>query len=311
MRKRTYSLLLGLGIGLMIALISSILVYYFFGVKNVAQIKKKYEVLTEQYNDSNMRNAYMFAHDVQMDQKIDISDLISIKLPSKYEFTSLVQDPKEIEEILASVDISKGAILQKEMIHSELEIQNDLREFEFQGLQMPINMRRGDYVDIRVSFPSGLDFVVLSKKKVIEILKVGNEDHFTEYCILYLDTDEILRLKSAIVDAYINEGTYLYSTIYVKPDKQKAIEITYPVNENVRKIIQDDPNIVSRAMKALDIEKRKLLDESLQSAKENVDWNKELKSREKPQKNEEERVENYLEQQIEEDVKNEIEQEQR
>lgn len=280
MRKRTYSLLLGLGIGIMIAIISSVVVYYVFGVRQVAEMKREYENLTRQYREENMMDAYMVIRDIPMDNSVDISFLEKIKLPSKYEFRTLIQSEEELEGALANVDISTGAILHREMIGFKSDIPDDLREFELQGLQMPINMKHGDYVDVRVSFPSGLDFLVLSKKKVIDILKVGEEDHFVEYCIFNLDTDEILRLKSAIVDAYINEGTHLYSTIYVEPDKQKAAEITYPVNENVRKIIQDDPNIVKIAMKSLDEGKRKILDESLSDKKENVDWNRETKGRE-------------------------------
>lgn len=283
MRKRTYSLLLGLGIGLVIALVSSLAVYYVFGVRQVEQVKLEYENLTRQYVEENMRDAYRVVKEIQMDEAIELSHLERIKLPSEYEFSSLIKSQDELEGTLANVKISPGAILQKEMIGFKSEIPDDLREFELQGLQMPIHMKRGDYVDVRVSFSSGLDFLVLSKKKVIDILKVGDEENFEEYCIFNLDTDEILRLKSAVVDAYINEGTQLYSTIYVVPDKQKAAEITYPVNENVRKIIQDDPNIVKIAMKSLDENKRKILDESLVDKREDVDWNRQMKGREIPQ----------------------------
>lgn len=287
MRKRTFSLLLGLGIGLMIALVSSLTVYYVFGVRKLAQIGLEYENLTRKYMEDNMRDAYRVVKEIQMDEVIDLSKLERIKLPSEYEFSSLIESEEQLRGTLANVNISVGAILQREMIGFKSDIPDDLREYELQGLQMPIHMKKGDYVDVRVSFPSGLDFLVLSKKKVIDILKVGEEDNFEEYCIFNLDTDEILRLKSAVVDAYINDGTQLYSAIYVEPDKQKPAQITYPVNENVRKIIQDDPNIVKIAMKSLDENKRKILDESLLEKRENVDWSKQIKGRELPQSGEE------------------------
>lgn len=276
MRKRTYSLILGIGIGLIIAVISSLSVYYFFGVRNVQEIRAQYEDMTSAYLDENMVDAYILENDMLMDQNMNMAKLSKVKLPAKYAFSTVVSSVDDLDDYIATVNISKGAILQKEMITSKSEIPNDLREFELQGLQIPLSMQVGDYVDVRVSFPSGLDFLVLSKKKVRDVLKVGSEDNMTEFCIFYLDTDEILRLKSAIVDAYINEGTILYSTIYVAPDKQKAAQVTYPVNDNVRKAIEDDPNIVSKAMRALDANKRRLLDESLASARDHIDWNRPL-----------------------------------
>lgn len=276
MRKRTYSLILGIGIGLIIAVVSSLTVYYFFGVKNVEEIRAQYDSLTNSYMEENMIDAYILQAPMLMDQDMSEAQLKAVKLPAQYGFTTVVNSIDDLSDYIATVNISKGAILQKEMMTSKTEIPNDLREFELQGLQIPVNMKVGDYVDIRVSFPSGLDFLVLSKKKVKEILTLGSEENPVEFCIFNLNTDEILRLKSAVVDAYINEGTILYSTIYVAPDRQKAAEVTYPVNDNVRKIIEDEPNIVSKAMRALDVNKRRILDESLITTRDDVDWNKDL-----------------------------------
>ena len=67
--------------------------------------------------------------------------------------------------------------------------------------------------------------------------------------------------------------------------------MTYPVNENVRKAIEDDPNIVSKAMRTLDANKRRLLDESLASTRDNIDWNRSLAPKVNSEQNQEKQEE--------------------
>ena len=279
MRKKTINLIVGISIGLIIALISSFAVYYNFGIIKLEEVKTQYKTLLKEYENPASFKAYRLERDIEMDGIIKDSDISEIKLPQVLEANSIISNLEDVVGKQALSKLSKGAIIHSEMLYSQSEVKNDLRIFELGGLVMPYQLKPGNYVDVRISFNSGLDFLALSKKKVQDIIQVGEGGDFREYCVFHLDTDEILRLKSAIVDAYINDGSYLYTTIYVMPDKQKAAEVTYPVNKYVKEMIESDPNIVNKAILALDENKRSILNESLSQAPQNINYSSEIKNR--------------------------------
>ena len=62
---------------------------------------------------------------------------------------------------------------------------------------------------------------------------------------------EILTMNSAIVDAYLVEGSQLRATVYTNPLMQEASEQTYPVNEEVLTNIIYNPNILTEAINGL------------------------------------------------------------
>lgn len=88
----------------------------------------------------------------------------------------------------------------------------DLRLQEFNMIALPSDLVENDYIDIRVRFPSGEDYSVLVGKKV--------ESYFNDTIFIKLNEDEILTMGSAIIEAYILDGTKLYANKYVDPANQ-------------------------------------------------------------------------------------------
>ncbi|GJM69319.1 hypothetical protein HMSSN036_15350 [Paenibacillus macerans] len=74
-------------------------------------------------------------------------------------------------------------------------------------------------MDIRIQFPTGQDYILLSKKK-IEALAPGT-------VTVTLGEAEILSLSSAIVDAYLHKAS-IYALTYVEPYLQGKSTPTYP-----------------------------------------------------------------------------------
>lgn len=154
------------------------------------------------------------------------------------------------------IDLKAGIPVMKSMLVKE-KVPNDLREQELNMFLLQSDLEKDQFVDVRIGFPNGEDYIVLSKKSVIKL------DLKQNTVWLWLNEREILTIASAIVDAYLNKGTKLYVTKYVQPTTQKGSTITYPVKTEVLKIIQSDPNIVSRAGLELAEQIRGKLDERL------------------------------------------------
>ena len=89
---------------------------------------------------------------------------------------------------------------------------DDLRLEEFTMINLPSDAVDGEYIDVRIMFPTGEDFTVLLGKKI--------EKYTDSTIFLKLTEDEILTMGSAIVEAYMYEGTKIYATKYVDPSNQ-------------------------------------------------------------------------------------------
>ncbi len=144
------------------------------------------------------------------------------------------------ENSLFKIDLKSGTILSTDMIvESSDKTQDDTREQELNMIVLPSQLKEDDYVDIRLRLPSGQDYIVVSKKKILKA------DEITMW--IKLTEDEILTLSNAIVEAYQIDGTLLYATTYVEPGIQQAASVTYIPTREVSQLINSNPNVVQTA----------------------------------------------------------------
>ena len=126
----------------------------------------------------------------------------------------------------------------------------DLRVQEYNMLRLSSQIAAEDYIDIRFRLPSGLDYIVVSKKKV-EIPQIDGVDSANTIW-LQLTEDEILAMSNAIVENYLIEGSVLYTAKYVEPGTQEKATPTYVPSAEVQSLMRDnDSNIVNTAKMAL------------------------------------------------------------
>lgn len=147
--------------------------------------------------------------------------------------------------------VKSNTVLSPEMIDKGELVADDLRKHAYHFIEMTEALSRGDYVDIRIQFPNGADYIVLSKKRVLDC-SVYDEVAQTDNTLwIEVSEEEILFLSSAVVDAYFNEQAKIYAIQYVSKDQEKAI-VTYPENDIVHALIGEDPNVVNKAIKHME-----------------------------------------------------------
>ena len=161
--------------------------------------------------------------------------------------------------LIAKVTMKKNTLLTTELLSKgDNQVQDDVRKQEYNMIVLPIDLVTGDYVDIRVMFPNGQDFIVVAKeqckqalnelaKKEVEIPTIGTADS-EDTIWMNLSEDEILHMSCAIVDSAQVKGAKIYATKYTEAGMQKAATPTYPINESTSKLLQSDPNILEKAM---------------------------------------------------------------
>lgn len=244
---------------------------FFTSVVITNQIQEEYKaLLKEAYSDmeSNKRNVY-----IAMSEIIAGELITKEKVEKKTVYSSQPQEgyitEKEIGKV-AVIDIAKYTQILKTMLTDNL-VTSELREMEYEVVSINSNIVSNDAVDIRIFFPNGESYVVLSKK-IIKGVTPG-----TVTCYLWLDEEELLRMSAAIVDAGLYEGTKLITTKYVEPNIQEASLVTYTPSIAILSLLESDPNILEKCSQELNKVVRKALENRLATSMSTdvsaISWN--------------------------------------
>ena len=172
--------------------------------------------------------------------------------------------------IVAKVNMGVNTVLTGSLINRADQITtNDLRKEEYNVISLPVDLEPGEYVDVRLMLPTGQNYVVVSKKKVT--IPVVNGQYLPDTIQMNLTEEEILILSSAIVENFKIKGSKLYATRYTEAGMQEAATMTYYPNNEVQDAIQNNPNIVIKAIQGI-LKNREQIRKSINaSANQNED----------------------------------------
>lgn len=193
--------------------------------------------------------AYVLNRDIKSGEKVTADMFTPIStyqsmVPQNYINSANVASLDENKALIAKIDMSKNTVITTNSVVTEDQaVTNDIRTMEYNMFTLPINVDIGDFVDIRITFPNGQDYIIASKKEIKNIQ--GNTITFE------LPEQDILMLNSAIVESYIMTASNIYIAKYVEPGLQEKATNTYTPTAEVVKLIASDSNIVSSAKKEL------------------------------------------------------------
>lgn len=185
---------------------------------------------------------------------ISLSDLKLVHISKAGAPANTIPNPEDIVGKVIKIDVGKNTPIINSMVYANGATPKDLRSKEYNVLQLPTKLKTGDFVDVRIQFPNGQDYIVLSKKKV--------EDFAGTTTWYDINESELLAMSSAIVDAYL-QGAKLYAINYVDPYMQDKAIPNYPLNLQVIDLIQSDPNVLEKATQQLSRTAREVLNKNL------------------------------------------------
>lgn len=265
-KKMIYAGLVGAGAASL--LLGSYLFYDFYAdnvkkSRQEAQYEVKLNELTLQLSSEQKDNktGYVAARVLEPGTLIQDSDVKAVRVAQDQSPANLIQSIDDLRGTVAKIELQTGTVITEAMLYQEEPTPNDLRNREVSVIKLPTSLTPGEMIDVRIQFPTGQDYIVLSKKKVEKLNGLTMWITLTE--------QEILTLSSAMVDAYLHKAS-LYSLSYVEPEFQDRAIPTYPANEKVLQLIEVNPNIVEHAEQALAKHLRKSLEQALASSKIDV-----------------------------------------
>ncbi|MEF2641170.1 MAG: SAF domain-containing protein [Clostridia bacterium] len=239
-RKARNSFILGMFITLIIT--GSIIGLLVFKLININKENKEKE--------QGLKNAYVLVTDIKSGDSIKLENLKKVDIETNIIPSNAITLSQIEENTIAKIDLKTGTILSSDMItNSDDKTTNDTRVQEYNMILLPSQINTNEYVDIRLRLPSGLDYIVVSKKKIEipQVLGVASESTFS----VKLNESETQTMSSAIVESYIMEGSILYVAKYVEPGIQGSSVPTYVPSTAVQEAIRHNSNITVEARNAL------------------------------------------------------------
>jgi hypothetical protein len=173
-------------------------------------------------------------------QALTANDLVPIKMPESIVQNQYVLDPSQVVGKFLKITLNSGTPILNDLLMQE-KLDPTSRQVDVVCSMMTVGLKVGDYIDYRITFPTGEDYIVLSHKRVYGINGKSIK--------LILNETEIQMYNSALVDWYLHsaQGAVTYTTKYTDPGIQTPAKVTYSVPSNIESVIQADPNIVDRA----------------------------------------------------------------
>lgn len=233
MNKKQLILPISIGVVALAAIIAAILIGvtgHSTQVELTAKIIQQNEIIGMLQSDldelSQTQTVYRAKIDIKSGNTIRDTDIESIQVSVKFtaDYSTSAED---IVGNVAIADIGKGSYITKEFVYP-VELKNDYRTLDVICDRNPIGFNIGDTVDVRITFPNGQDFVLLSKKLV--------DDVYGNVVRIVVDEKDVLIYKSAEADwaRFTKNGTagaavQVYCTTYVAAGAQTSSTQYYPI----------------------------------------------------------------------------------
>ncbi|WII35428.1 SAF domain-containing protein [Paenibacillus thiaminolyticus] len=209
-----------------------------------AEYKQEFDRLERLAAEREKQQATIWAFErpLQAGTRISMADLKRREIAESAAPAGRVREVDDAVGKVLKIDVSAKTPVLASMLYEEARLADDMRWVETAVIQLPLLLSKRDAIDVRIRFPDGQDYVILSRKGVHELQEPT--------IWLQMNERERLSFSSACVDAYLHGGQ-IYALRYIEPHLQKDAAVNYPPNEQVLKLMQSNPNIAKEAKTAL------------------------------------------------------------
>ena len=199
----------------------------------------------------DIQTGYVVTKNVRAGDRITEDVIQEVDIPVKIGINVYTQGDDIVGKYF-KIGLSEGTVITSDTVMEE-QLDISSRYYDVYMFDIPIGLQPGDYVDIRLAFPLGDDFLAIAHKKVIDIN--------SGILKLELKESEIYTYRSMIVDTAIY-GANIYAVQYIDAGAQEGAEVFYPLNDNLQELYAINPNITELAEAKMVLERRSLEESS-------------------------------------------------
>lgn len=175
--------------------------------------------------------------------------------PTKLITSNMITSASQVSNSYYKIAITPGTPLTTDMFMKE-ELSDTLRDVDIYLDWWSSGIEVGNYIDLRIRYPMGEDFIVIPHKRVMAL--------GANTMKLYLDEVDQYRYIGATLDYFLNKdkGTVIYATKYVEPGIQEEAKAFYAVPSQIKSMMDADPNITDKTAPYLYESWRERLDDA-------------------------------------------------
>lgn len=212
------------------------------------------EIELERIGDTTI--VYRLASDVKGGNKCNEYDIEEVEVLVDSCPETTIYDRTEIIDKYYLLDLEAGTMLTSDMF-VEYQLEDDMRYMDVIFDEIPIGLEVGDYIDVRISFPLGQDYIAMSHKQVAEIYESAVK--------LIVNQEDFYRYESMKTDLATFRSAKVYGAQYISAGTQSAATSYYPVNLEVLLTMIKDPNMETGDYSNI-LDLRKQLEEQLMNS---------------------------------------------
>ena len=202
-------ILIGLAIGLVFVIITIII--------SNSIVSGYKEGTNKNFIDNYTTDVVTFSRDVVQGEKITQDMLSTTRVHNSTLPSGAVVSNGQVIGKIAKYNIARNSTALTSMVSDKI-LTEDVRIQEINTILLPTDLVEQDFIDVRIMYPSGVEYIVLAQKQVTKI--VGST--------IWMDMseEETLMLNSAIVDSFLTQGSKLYAVRYSDPTTQIKLDDT-------------------------------------------------------------------------------------
>lgn len=203
-----------------ILVIASVVTIFTLYKKSKAQ-EEQIIVLTQQITDiakEDLVNVVVAKTALKSGTTTDEKTLEFQQWDRKYLSENMITDINLAKDKLLKIDVSTGSPITADMLATEVYGPTDRLQLVIVDALTP-SLEVGDYIDLRMITPYGVNYVVMAKKRISNIYDSGVE--------VVMSEAELMVYSGLLIDQYMNPGTMVYTSKYLDPTLQKSTYTMY------------------------------------------------------------------------------------
>lgn len=174
LRPQRYRTLLGFLAGLSLTLIIVGAGYFYYRNNRYKMTEEEKlqirQLAIEEYKQNNPTSLVYTvvtgkkSGEVLLDTDIAAAEINAALIPD-----DAVTDPSLAVGKVIRCSISTNTVITDSILYGKQDYPDDMRLVEYSVVNLPQKLQKSEFIDIRIMFPNGLDYIILSKKQVTDM----------------------------------------------------------------------------------------------------------------------------------------------
>jgi len=237
-------------IGVIILTVIGLSVFVFFQRRQILEHETHIEALQRdlhvalQIPHEQVSSAFRVIEPTRQGSTFNPMNVELVPIPQSLHNDSFVSDPALLTNAVWRIGLNAGGIITYDMLSFETIFPTDRFHLVEVGAFSP-RLMPGDFVDIRMTTPDSMSFVVFPKIRILNVFPTGLE--------VVLSETEYMILQGLLIDMALNPGSVLRAYAYIDSALQPALYATYIPPQEIVSFMNLNMNMIFPYAESLDI----------------------------------------------------------